>query len=84
MTPPWKMPPGHGLPSPAVTWVRGHKALAALLPALVLAAAIGISLAVRGSGHPGHRAGAAAPVPALAASTKGSRWLTGPAGCSRP
>ena len=82
MTPPWKMPSGHGLPSPAVTWVRRHKALAALLPALVLAAAIGISLGTRGPGHPGHRAGAAAPVrvPELAASTKGAKWLTGPAG----
>ena len=77
MTPPWKMPTGHGLPSPAVTWVRRHKALAALLPALVLAAAIGISL-----GTPGPRAGAAAPVrvPELAASTKGAKWLTGSAG----
>ena len=80
MTPPWKLPPGHGLPSPAVTWVRRHKALAVLLPALVLAAAIGISLGTRGPGHPGHRAGPAAPVPALAASTKGAKWLTGPAG----
>jgi hypothetical protein len=82
MTPPWKMPSGHGLPSPAVTWVRRHKALAALLPALVLAAAIGISLGTRGPGHPGHRAAAAAPVrvPELAASTKGAKWLTGPAG----
>jgi hypothetical protein len=63
-----------------MTWVRRHKALAALLPALVLAAAIGITLATLGPGHPGHRAGATAPVPELAASTKGAKWLTGPAG----
>lgn len=80
MTQPWKTPPGHGLPSPALTWVRRHKALAALLPALVLAAAIAVTVATSGSGHPGRRAGATAPVPELAARTKGAKWLTGPAG----
>ena len=65
-----------------MTWARQHKVLAALLPALVLALAIGITLSAgrRPGRPPGPPAGGAGAAPALPAVTRGAKWLTGPAG----
>jgi hypothetical protein len=57
-------------------WARRHKILAALLPALVLAVAIGITVSAVSAGHTVGRAAA----PELAATTSGAKWLTGPPG----
>jgi hypothetical protein len=79
----------HGRPSPLKGWVGAHKVTAALLSVLVVAAlAIGIFLAVGGSGgtpatttaSTSHRAGPTFILPETAAATKGAKWLTGPAG----
>jgi hypothetical protein len=75
----------HRRPSPLKGWVGTHKVPVALLSALVLALAIGISLAVSSGGGTAasattHRAGPTFILPETAAVTKGAKWLTGPSG----
>jgi hypothetical protein len=71
----------HGSASPRARWARRHKAAAALLPALVLVLAIGITVRTLGARHPaGRPPGHAAAAPELAAATRGAKWVTGPAG----
>lgn len=78
-----------GRPSPLKGWVGTHKVTAALVSVLVVAAvAVGIFLAVGGSGgtpatttaSTSHRAGPTFILPETAAATKGAKWITGPAG----
>lgn len=61
-----------------MTWARRHKIQAALLPALVLALAIGITLSA--AKPPARRVGGTAAAPELPAVTSGAKWITGPAG----
>ena len=67
--------PGHAPPAHASTWTRRRKLLAAAPIALVLALAIGAAVAGLGAG----RASRPAVLPEVTASTKGARWLAGPA-----
>lgn len=76
MTPPWNGPV-HGPPSARPGRVRRHKIFSALLPALALVLAVGITVSILSDSHPVR--GTTSP-PQVAAVTRGARWLSGPAG----